>query len=181
MSTFFSYAQAGTTQDDFTSDFRFSYTYQGDINNDGSPLNDLLFIPNDAQLDAQQWTSSAEREAFRAFIRQDDYLSDNRGAYAKRYAVLAPWVSQWDVRVAQDFRFGEQSVQFTLDVLNFGNLLNSNWGVRELPTTTQPVGVRVGEDLVPVYSFDANIRNTFTANPSLESRWQARVGLRYSF
>ncbi len=181
VSTFFSYAQAGTTQDDFTSDFRFSYTYQGDINNDGSNLNDLLFIPTDAQLDAQRWTSDEQREAFRQFINQDDYLSDNRGQYAERYAVLAPWVSQWDVRVAQDVRFGGQSVQFTLDVLNFGNLLNSNWGVRELPTTTQPVGVSVDADLVPTYSFDTGIRDTFTANPSLESRWQARVGLRYSF
>ena len=181
VSTFFSYAQAGTTQDDFTSDFRFSYTYQGDINNDGSFINDLLFIPTDAQLDAQQWVSGEQREAFRAFINQDDYLSDNRGAYAERYAVLAPWVSQWDVRVAQDFRFGEQSVQFTLDVLNFGNLLNSNWGVRELPTTTQPVGVSVDADLVPTYSFDTGIVNSFTPNPSLESRWQARLGLRYSF
>ena len=144
VSTFFSYAQAGTTQDDFTSDFRYSYTYQGDINNDGSNLNDLLFIPNDAQLDAQRWVSDEQREDFRDFINQDDYLKDNRGSYAERYAALAPWISQWDVRVAQDFRFGGQSVQFTLDVLNFGNLLNSNWGVRELPTTTQPVGVSVG-------------------------------------
>lgn len=186
VSSFFSYAQGGTTQDDFTSDFRFSYTYSGDINNDGSGLNDLLYIPTDAELDAQIWASDAEREAFRDFIAQDDYLSDNRGAYAERYAALAPWFSQWDVRIAQDFRFGSasaaQSLQITFDILNFGNLLNSDWGVRELPTNAQPVGVTVDPDsLEPTYTFDPNLRNSFTPNPSLLSRWQGRVGLRYSF
>ncbi len=185
VSTFFSYSQAGTTQDDFTSDFRYSYTYSGDINNDGSNLNDLLYIPTDAELAAQSWNNDAERQAFRAFIEQDDYLSDNRGSFAERYAALAPWFSQWDVRLAQDFNFGAQSgqrMQFTFDILNFGNLLNSNWGVRELPTNTQPVSVRVDPaTLVPTYGFDTNLRESFTANPSLLSRWQGRVGLRYSF
>ena len=189
VSTFCSYAQGGTTLDDFTSDFRYSYTYSGDINNDGSPLNDLLYIPTESELDAQvaagQWASPEQAAAFEAFIEQDDYLSDNRGNYAERYAALAPWFSQWDVRIAQDFRFGStasaQSLQFTLDILNFGNLLNSNWGVRELPTNAQPVGVDVGEDLVPNYRFDPGLRNSFTPNPSLLSRWQGRVGLRYSF
>ena len=183
LSTFFSYAQGGTTQDDFTSDFRYSYTYQGDINNDGSNLNDLLYIPTDAELDAQTWRSDEQREAFRAFINQDDYLSDNRGAYAERYAALAPWFSQWDVRVTQDFGLANGTgFQLTFDILNFGNLLNSDWGVRELPTTTQPVGVSVDPGtLEPTYSFSTDIRNSFTANPSLLSRWQGRVGLRYSF
>ncbi|MEL6944763.1 MAG: TonB-dependent receptor, partial [Bacteroidota bacterium] len=96
ISTFFSIANAGTTLSDFTSDFRHSYTYSGDINGDGSSLNDLIYIPTDAELDQQSWASDAEREAFRAFIEQDDYLSANRGSYSERYAGIAPWYSNWD-------------------------------------------------------------------------------------
>ena len=185
LSAFFSYANAGTTQNDNTADFRFSYTYSGDINGDGSGLNDLLYIPTDAELNQMQFISDDQRDAFRRYIEQDEYLSENRGSYAEKYAIVAPWYSQWDVRVLQDFYIeaGDKinTLQFSLDILNFGNFLNSNWGIRELPNNTQPVGVTVDENGVPTYSFDPNLTSTFADDFSLLSRWQARVGLRYIF
>lgn len=181
LSTFFQYAQGGTTQNDNVADFRFSYTYSGDINNDGSGLNDLIFIPTDAQLTQMNFQTAAQRDAFRSYIAQDKYLSENRGKYVEKYGILAPWYSQWDIRVAQDYRFESgQALQFTLDILNFGNMLNSNWGVRQLPINTQPLGVSVTNG-VPTYSFDASLKNTFADDFSLLSRWQARVGLRFTF
>ena len=181
LSTFFQYAQGGTTQNDNVADFRFSYTYSGDINNDGSGLNDLIFIPTDAQLTQMNFQTAAQRDAFRSYIQQDKYLSENRGKYVEKYGILAPWYSQWDIRVAQDYRFESgQALQFTLDILNFGNMLNSNWGVRQLPINTQPLGVSVTNG-VPTYSFDASLKNTFADDFSLLSRWQARVGLRFTF
>ena len=42
--------------------------------------------------------------AFNNFIEQDQYLSGRRGHYAERYAILSPWYSNWDVRIAQDVR-----------------------------------------------------------------------------
>ncbi|MDX1909722.1 MAG: TonB-dependent receptor [Bacteroidia bacterium] len=185
ISTFFQVAQAGTTQNDNTGDFRFSYTYSGDINNDGSGLNDLLFIPTDDQLNQMNFVSSEQREAFRAFIAQDEYLSSRRGQYVEKYGIVAPWYSQWDVRVLQDLNFKagsrEQKVQLSLDILNFGNLLNSSWGVKQLPSNTQPVGVTVDGNGVPTYSFDPSLTTTFVSDFSLLSRWQARIGLRYNF
>lgn len=182
LSTFFQYAQGGTTQNDNVADFRFSYTYSGDINNDGSGLNDLLFIPTDAQLSQMNFQTAAQRDAFGNFIRQDKYLSANRGKYVEKYGILAPWYSQWDIRIAQDMKMGDggRGFQLSLDILNFGNMLNSNWGVRQLPVNTQPVGVSVANG-VPTYSFDASLKNTFADDFSLLSRWQARVGLRYTF
>ena len=44
LSTFFEYAQGG----------RFNYTYGGDINGDGSVLNDLIYIPTASDLDQMQ-------------------------------------------------------------------------------------------------------------------------------
>jgi hypothetical protein len=185
ISTFFQYAQGGTTQNDNVADFRFSYTYAGDINGDGSGLNDLLYIPTDGELAQMQFVTDAQRQAFANYIAQDEYLSEHRGEYAEKYAILAPWYSQWDLRIMQDigFKAGKKPnhVQISIDILNVGNLLSSDWGVRELPNNTQPVGVSVDGNGVPTYSFDSNLTSTFSADLGLQSRWQAQVGLRYIF
>ena len=172
LALFFQYAEGG----------RFSYTYNGDINNDGSGLNDLIYIPTDAELDQQQFASDGQREAFRAFIEQDEYLSERRGEYQERYAILSPWYSSWDVRVAQRLNVADDNqIEVTLDILNVGNLISSSWGVRQFPTTNQPIGVAIQEDGTPLYSFDETLTNTFVNDFSLLSRWQAQVGLRYRF
>ncbi len=173
LALFLQYAEGG----------RFSYTYSGDINNDGSGLNDLIYIPTDAELADMNFTGGdAQRAAFGQFIQQDDYLNGRRGQYAERYAILSPWYSNWDVRIAQDLGFNNGNrVQFTVDILNIGNLINSNWGVRQFSTTTQPIGVSIQEDGSPVYSFDQALTNSFTNDFSLLSRWQMQLGLRYSF
>ncbi len=85
---------------------RFSYTYSGDINGDGSGNNDLMFTPTDAQLEQMTFSGgSAARDAFKAYINQDDYLKNNRGAVVEKYGLLSPWFSNVDVRVLQDFIF----------------------------------------------------------------------------
>ncbi|MCH4821669.1 carboxypeptidase regulatory-like domain-containing protein [Gramella lutea] len=176
---FYEYAQGG----------RFSYTYSGDINNDGSGLNDLIYIPTQEELQQYTFTGTPEeqetqRQSLEQFIQQDDYLNENRGDYAEKYGILSPWRGRWDVKILQDYNFkvGEKTntIQLSLDILNFGNLLNSDWGVIELPVNDQPIGVNVGEDNTPVYTFGDQTR-TFTNDFSLDSRWQAQVGLRYIF
>ena len=53
--------------------------------------------------------------------------------------------------------------------------------MRQSPTTTQPIGVSVDAKGVPTYTFDTTLKNTFTPDPGLISRWQLQVGLRYIF
>jgi hypothetical protein len=60
-------------------------------------------------------------------------------------------------------------------------MLNSKWGVRQLPVNNQPVGVSVDGAGNPTYSFDTSLTKTYANNFGLLSRWQARVGLRYIF
>lgn len=176
VAAFFEYAQGG----------RFSYTYSGDINGDGSVLNDLIYIPTTSELQQMAFTGDAaaqdaQRQALEDFIQQDEYLSGNRGGYAEKYDILSPWYSRWDVRVLQDYILPNQNVvQVSLDMLNIGNFVSSNWGVRQFPTNTQPIGVSVA-DGIPTYSFDTNLTETFTNDFSLGSRWQLQVGLRYIF
>ncbi len=165
---------------------RYSYTYSGDINNDGSGLNDLIYIPSDSEIDQMAFTGNVDdqRRALKEFIAQDDYLSGRRGAYAEKYGALSPWFNRLDLRITQDIpTFRSQKVQISLDLLNFGNLINSNWGVRQFASQTglyQPLGVSVAGN-TPTYSFDPNQKTTFFNDFSLASRWQMQLGLRYNF
>ncbi|MEN8787914.1 MAG: carboxypeptidase-like regulatory domain-containing protein [Flavobacteriaceae bacterium] len=176
---FFEYAQGA----------RFSYIYSGDINNDGSFTNDLIYVPTSAEIAQMQFDgdAAAQRTALEAFIQQDKYLNGRRGGYAGRNDILSPWASRWDVKILQDYNFNvgpnnkRHTVQFSIDILNAGNLISSKWGVVQNPLTTQPLGVRIDGTGTPVYSFDTNQTSTFINNPDLISRWQMQFGLRYIF
>ena len=61
------------------------------------------------------------------------------------------------------------------------NLLNSDWGVVEVPNSIQPLGVSVDANNNPTYTFDGNLTETFSEDVSLLSRWQAQFRVRYIF
>ncbi|MCH8271873.1 MAG: TonB-dependent receptor, partial [Candidatus Marinimicrobia bacterium] len=176
---------------------RYSFTYSGDINGDGSPSNnDLIYIPkNQSEINlvdftdsdgnvvtaAQQWT------ALNAFIEQDNYLSGHRGEIAERFGAVNPWYSNIDLRILQDYALslGETShkIQLSLDILNVANLINSDWGVRKVATVAATSPIRFNG-----YDNNGNPELNFTGpaetyinSPDLFSRWQVQVGLRYYF
>jgi hypothetical protein len=178
---------------------RFSYVYGGDVNSDGIFLNnDLIYVPaseeeiNLVAAGPQDSRSQAEIwEQLDAFIAQDDYLSQNRGSVVPRNGGVQPWFSQVDVRLLQDIftQIGgkQHSLQLSLDVLNFGNLLNSSWGVREQvvnPNFLRFVGHNDQNE--PQFSFPLQgdgvpLLQSFLSDLSVFSRWRMQLGLRYSF
>jgi hypothetical protein len=129
----------------------FSYTYSGDLNGDGGTSNDLIYIPRDLSemnfqpftVGTRVFTAEEQAAAWNAYIEQDSYLRKHRGQYAGRGAVFLPWVWRADLTLAQDlFRdIGgkRHSLQFRADILNFGNLLNKNWGVGQRLVNAQPL------------------------------------------
>ncbi|MES2794534.1 MAG: carboxypeptidase regulatory-like domain-containing protein [Bacteroidota bacterium] len=173
--------------DQIVSGGRYSYTYSGDINNDGSGLNDLLYIPTDAQIDQMAFNgdASAQRAGFKSYIAQDKYLSDNRGKYAEKYSSAVPAYQSLDISILQDFVMANKhKLQGSLTILNAGNMISSKWGVRQIvgvTNLTQPLGVSVDSAGKPTYNFDTAQKSTFFNDNSLISRWQAQIGLRYIF
>jgi hypothetical protein len=176
---------------------RYSFVYAGDVNGDGQGGNDLIYIPNNqseinfqAYTDANGSTISPEQQwqAFDSFIRQDKYLSENRGKIAERNGLVNPWYFNIDLRILQDFSFmvlnKEHTFQLSFDILNVANLLNSSWGVRKVADSraTSPLQV-VGQDASknPILNFDTSLKETFVDDPGLFSRWQMQLGLRYMF
>lgn len=175
---------------------RFSYTYSGRFN-DGADR--LMYIPasmqdaylidktgDDAMTAAQQW------EILDRFISQDRYLDKNRGGVAERNGAKFPWMHRFDVRVAQDFMMqsgtNSYKLQGFLDILNFGNLINSEWGVGE---------TSVQDNLMNFEGLDGSGNGQFTINTvpgtgefptttyrpviGLSQTWSAQIGLRLSF
>ncbi len=177
ISTFFEYAQGG----------RFNYTYAGNANGDSSfQNNDLIYIPTSGEVGQMNFSGPGQAAAFEAYIQQDDYLSENRGGYMDRYGALAPWRSRWDMKLLQDFVFkvsGEKTntIQLSLDILNVGNLINSDWGVVEQPNNQSPISISVDNTNTPTYTFNPDLTETFGADSSLLSRWQMQFGVRYIF
>ncbi len=175
-----------------------SYTFSGDLNGDGGTSNDLIYIPRDAsEMNFEQFTASgrtftvAEQEAaWEAFIQQDPYLKNNRGKYAERGGLSLPMVYRADFSISQDL-FGNvlqkrNSLQFRVDFLNFGNLLNKNWGVSQRLTTTQPLTARgadaQGRALYRLRNInDQLISTTYQYNADRFDVFRLQFSLRYTF
>lgn len=181
---------------------RFSYTYAGDMNQDGVVNNDLIFVPNRASdLRFEQFTQSGrtftvaeQQQAFDAFIDQDDYLRTRRGQYAERNGAVFPWVFRADFTVIQDFYLElggrRNGLQLRLDIFNVGNLLNNEWGVGWQRTEPFPINFqRVDPDGVPVFRMrfintpngPELLRESFRRTASIADLWSAQFSIRYSF
>lgn len=176
----------------------FSYTYNDgpDLLNDDSSDNALIYVPRNqgeiTLLDGANGLSSQEQwNALDSFINSNDYLRKRRGDYAERNEDRADsWSHVVDLKYIQDLSFGlgnsKNTLQFTLDIFNFTNLLNKNWGVRKFVPNFGEVQLlrteTAGPD--PVFSFNPSVLENLEQVDDTgiqSSRWQMRIGLRYSF
>ena len=130
--------------------FNGSYTYSGDVNGDGSSTNDLIYIPKDMSemnfksltQNGVTFTPAQQAAAWDAVIAQDDYLSAHRGEFAERGGKFLPIVKRADFSLIQELsstRGGRNALSFRLDILNVGNLINSQWGIGRSFITSQPL------------------------------------------
>jgi hypothetical protein len=124
-----------------------SYIFSGDVNGDGATANDLLYIHrNVSEMNFQDipgFSAAQQAAAWDAYIAQDPYLSKRRGEYAVRGAVFLPLMHRLDFGLTQDVFAnvgGERHrFQFRVDIVNFGNMLNSNWGVAQRLVSNSPL------------------------------------------
>jgi hypothetical protein len=175
---------------------RYSFAYAGDLNLDNIPNNDLIYVPqgsgdinfgtveNGVGVPADN--ASAQWQALDAFIDQDAYLKERRGKYADRNGVSLPWFTQLDLRYMHDFVLKgnktNHTFQVSIDILNFGNMFSSTWGVRKLPRTMTPITVNgVDNSNVPWFQFDTDLKNSYVDDFSVASKWQLQIGIRYIF
>lgn len=168
-----------------------SFTYTNDMNGDGMAT-DLIYIPKEKG--EISFVSTADEDAFFAFVAQDSYLSKHKGEYAEAYAARSPWVHSFDLRITQDFSLmvsgRKNTLQLSLDFLNFGNLINSEWGVSKTmsPSNYGEILEYEGVDANRNPSFsmgvddDGNfLKETYTTYYNYNQVWRLQIGVRYIF
>jgi hypothetical protein len=153
---------------------------------------------------------ATQNAAFNSFVDNDDYLKTRRGQYAERNAGRTPWNNQADIRLMLDVKLGNldanaagiapkgHTLQISLDVINFGNFLNSSWGRQYFVPNTFNSTLGTGLTQVGYLNSAGTVASSYNAatfnrpaftygTPAtysidqLASRWQGQLGLRYSF
>jgi len=189
---------------------RFSYVYGADFNRDNVNGNDLIYIPKDARntseiqfvptsaINGIVYTAAQQAQLFEDYINQDKYLSKHRGQYAERNGGQLPWRNQVDLRIMQDIftNIGKNknTIQFSWDIFNFGNLLNPSWGkVKRVNVSSILVPQNVtgstpyipGGTQVPTFRLATDrgqiITRTFRDELGVRSTYYMQMGLRYIF
>ncbi|WP_419949228.1 TonB-dependent receptor [Candidatus Palauibacter sp.] len=176
----------------------FSWTYFGDANNDGRRFNDLTFVPGDAgdAIFETDCRGCMDFAAWDAFISDIPGLDEHRGGIVARNSSREPWVRSLDLRIAQDVPIpgpGSRNIQVTLDFINVGNFLNSEWGRQRYAQFGAPtiLSFRRYDSAtgVPVVRFtqrDTDQNGTLDASDvyqtdNILSRWALQLGARISF
>lgn len=180
------------------SPYHYSYTYSNDMNGDAVNL-DLIYIPKTK--DEISWKTAEDADRFWSFLEKDKYLSSHKGQYADAYGAYAPMVHRFDLRFAQNFTVKagktKNTLQVSVDILNFGNLLKNTWGVNKqmIREANQGKILRyegvnkdgvsgTADDNVPYFSFftDKEVPEIFTTYNDVTSQtWKLQFGLRYIF
>ncbi len=189
-STTFSLVYTGFTQGTF------SYSVQGDVNSDGISNNDLMYIPKDASeitfVTNGAFSPAQQSAAFFAYIDQDKYLSKRKGQYAERNGARLPFFSNLDLRVLQDitpFKDKKRGLQISLEIENFTNMINSNWGVTKRTALAAARLLSVATSATPTAAptYRVNLENgalptrTFRSNITAGNVWRTNLGLRLNF
>lgn len=166
----------------------------------------LIYVPQDASeivfQDSRGMTAAQQAQALETFIESSRYLAGARGGFAERNGSRFPFEHVVDLRLEQEL-FGNvfarrQAVSLTLDIFNFTNLLNRDWGTRYRGINgayelIEFRGFRDADngDFTPVYTLDFNPERTPTEDTLFDSlvkdsgtyssRWFMQLGLRYTF
>ena len=173
----------------------YSFVYSNDANGDGQAGNDVFFVPAMGQVGFTTGSSAADQQAFWNFIQNTSGLGGRSNEFSEINGQKSPWRNQIDLRISQQLPlgFGKTKAQLFLDIENFGNLLNKEWGgVQEAGF---PYSVNVarfqGVNAANQYVLDvSNYVNETTGAVSglpvlpfrnFESRWAAQVGVRIDF
>ena len=183
----------------------------GDLNADGAQGNDLIYLPADVahdseirfsgvspipgadnSLDAQAQRIAEQRSALERYITSTDCLTRQRGRIMTRNSCRSPWTNTVNVSLRQALpAIRGQSLLVQLDIFNFLNLLNNDWGQQPLPPLgggSVPLLAHVGQTAGALTGPNGS-QGVFTFDPAMDkydrrhagSAYQLQLGIRYGF
>lgn len=150
---------------------RFSVTSGGNVNGDFVDTNDLAYVfPNLTQ-------TLIDNPAVGGALKE--YLTKYNNAIAKRNGGENGFFGVWDVRIAKKLKFEKVgSFELSVDIFNFANLLNKEWGVNKSYGNTP---------LYRITGFDGTTKqlkyslNTSGLEPLSGNPYQIQLGAKYVF
>ncbi|HEY0671511.1 MAG TPA: carboxypeptidase regulatory-like domain-containing protein [Longimicrobiales bacterium] len=193
----------------------FVYVSNDDLNGDLVTFNDPIYVPNNA-LDPNEIRigtgvgaafvqNAVAAQAFEDFIDAQPCLDEQRGQIMERNSCRSPFQHRFDLSVRQSIpEIRGQQVTLQLDIFNFLNFLNKDWGQIKLPTlspvfnnqaaldaTGRGPGALNSATSIPTFTFDNRLydsdveSSTFGDPTPFEGRtgsvYQIQLTLRYSF
>jgi hypothetical protein len=133
-------------------------------------------------------SASEQAAAFENLINESECLSSQRGRLLERNSCRNGWVNFLDLSLRQTIpTLARQGLALQVDVFNFLNLLNENWGQVRTASgfSTENLVTHVSQTSgdaatsMPVVQFNPAYRQ-FTTE-SLGSNYQLQLSVRYSF
>jgi hypothetical protein len=169
----------------------YSVLYNGDANGDGQFSNDLIYVPtglNDpigakfraptgsGQTDAQNFAN------YNNYIDNNEFLRKFRGQIAPRNGGRDPWINRLDLSFRQRIPVKWVWAEFTADILNFTNMLDSNWGqIKRYSSFGTPQPVTISSAGLYTFNNGVGTKPTIQSENDLDSRWKIQLGIRISF
>ena len=172
----------------------YTWLINGDPNGDGI-FQDRAYVPLLDDPNVSYGSASAEQIArFHEFIDNNNYLRGHRGEIVGRNADRLPWVNQVDLGIQQELPgfFDDHKSIIRLDIYNFMNMLNKDWGVTEeiggfdSRYLARLAGMTADGDYIYDLGSASNptwqeLRPYEGRVPRVVSRWSALLTLRYEF
>jgi hypothetical protein len=175
---------------------------RGDLNADGSNLNDPIYVPRsssdpeeivfsgrsdapgaDNSPEAMAERVTAQQTAFEAFIARSHCLREQRGRIVERHSCREPWSHTSIASLRQSVPIGDRRFELEVDVFNVLNLLNGRWGRYRVadPRLLEHVGQTslVPETAQSVFRFDTTRPSWQTLRT--ESAFQLQLAVRHRF
>lgn len=184
----------------------YSLSYAQDYNGDNAAGgNDLVYVPKPEDYGTKivipQPTDATDLRSpdqiwqqIMAFIDANPMIKQYQGQILPRNVLREPWVNLLDLRILQQIpAFSDHTIQFSLDVQNVLNLVNSEWGLQRFVDfqSANVFGLVLDNNGKP---FDAQgrLRMTYTEpvtnnqpgvyiTDNFFSRWRMQLGVRYTF
>jgi hypothetical protein len=171
----------------------FGGNFLADFGSEGdNPGSQLFYVPTGA--DDPIFSGDEDFLAdLDTFISNDGCLKDKRGTIIGRNACQTDWINVVSVRFMQEISLGRASFDLMLDIENFGNLLNSDWGRVDsytAPSNVAPVILggltEDGQSYIvsPNASYVPGDPSTIVPDPeiaALPSVYRIQVGVRFRF
>lgn len=187
----------------------FSYVYdKNSVSRDDEQSTgyDLLYIPTSEELKQQiftpllvksnYFTGDEQKQALEWVLQNNPYLSKCRGTYTERNGIRLPFTHQIDLKmvISNILKVNHRkfNLAFSIDLLNAGNLINSNWGKYDYVPGGSIKLIHfanfLGENnLIPTYNFDPTMVDTSKKwghsgfFSDLRREWRLQLGVRLNF